>query len=126
MLAGDAASNHVTVWASCAQRFVFPRGRIGVHKVAWKSLNGRTDSLDLELWAAAFRASDLQNAAILASASKLPADEWFRTIQATGSGGVTEFDAEQIVALGLARPVGEFSPHPPAPSPLRKEGEKDN
>lgn len=108
LLPGSAASNHVTVFAACGQRYVYPMGRIGVHKVAWANVNGRTDSQSLWVNAAAFEATERSIAALLASASRLDAEWWFNKMQAAGSGGVVEFDADYIVKLGLARPVQEF------------------
>lgn len=127
MLAGHAASNHVVVWAACAARYVFPYGRIGVHKLAWSSLDGRTDSETLRLWARAFDTSEASIAQVLAEAGERDTDWWLRTIQQAGSGGLIEFDAAWLVAHGLARPVAEWNGlHRSAPEPDLRGREPDN
>lgn len=107
MLPGHAMSNHVTVWAACQNRYVFPMGRIGVHKVAWESVNGRTDGQSLTRWAKAFDDIERDIATVLAGASDQDVQWWLQRMQHAGSGGIVEFDAKTLIALGMARPIRE-------------------
>lgn len=108
MLPGHAMSNHVTVWASCQNRYVFPYGRIGVHKVAWDGMNSRTDQQSLARWAKAFDDIERDIAAILAGASDQDVTWWLQRMQQAGSGGIVEFNARTLIAMGMARPAKEY------------------
>jgi ATP-dependent protease ClpP protease subunit len=117
MLPGEANSSHATIFSGCSERYVFPNGVIGVHQIAWDSHNGRLDSHNLRLLSVDFDAADAQIAWILAAASNKSRDWWYKVLRDTGSGGVTQYRAGQMIQLGLARDVAEWKPSPPAPLP---------
>ncbi|MBZ0291407.1 MAG: ATP-dependent Clp protease proteolytic subunit [Anaerolineae bacterium] len=108
MLPGEAASSHVTVWAGCHERYIYPNALIGVHMVSWQSLSTRQDSLSLRQSMMDFEGIERRVAEVLAGASNKDAYWWLKIIQKTGSGGLTMFDAKVIVDLEMAKPISEY------------------
>ena len=49
LLPGEANSSHVTIWAGCKERYVYPNGLIGLHKVAWAESSFHADSRSARL-----------------------------------------------------------------------------
>jgi len=114
LMAGECNSSHGIVWASCQQRFVYPHGILGVHRVAKSQVSTRFDGQTFEQFAADFNRMDMENSHILASASNKPSDWWYERIVETGSGGTTNFTATQLVLMDMAKPISEYRPPDPA------------
>lgn len=108
MLPGEANSSHVTVWAGCTERYVYPHAAIGLHKVAYYEMNSRMDSKSAQLIGREFEQTERKVATLLAEISNKDADHWFDVMQTTGSSGVTQFDAEEIIAMEMAKPIDTF------------------
>jgi ATP-dependent protease ClpP protease subunit len=117
ILAGEAHSSHAVIFASCAQRYVYPNALIGLHMVAWSSIDTRADAKYLDLLAKDYDKTDRRNAMILAEASNMTADYWYEQIRLT-SGTTINFDYDAILKMELARPIGERILKPEYDSPV--------
>lgn len=108
LLPSMAASSHGVIWAACPRRYVYPSGRLGIHKIAWNAIDTRQDSHSLNNIAAEWQQSEQEIAAIYAAASNKTQREWYAAMQSTGSSGLRTFTAPQLIALGMARPIDEL------------------
>lgn len=108
LLAGAANSSHATIWASCATRYVYPLATIGLHRVSWSEVP-HVDARSARLVSAEFEATDRCIAGILAGAAKpeYNSDYWWTLLQDTGSRGVQEFTAQQMIDMGMALPIAK-------------------
>jgi ATP-dependent protease ClpP protease subunit len=109
LLAGDANSCHGIVFAACATRYVYPGGRVGVHRVALESLSYVTADYAFSK-ARNFEAHDARNARILAAACADQVNHgegfWYRMIDAN-SRALHHVTAPDLIKYGLARPISE-------------------
>lgn len=108
MLAGEANSSHGIVWASCKYRYVFPYGELGVHMVAFDSIQTRVDAQVLRQLSGDYDQSDRYNAEILAGASNQSPEWWYELQRTTGSAGIRMFPAREIIQMGMAKPISEY------------------
>lgn len=108
LLAGGASSSHAVIWASCSERFIYPLASIGIHKVAWESIETRVDADNAQLLAAKYDRYDRANAEILAAASNESVFWWSEMFRQAGSGGLKVFDSVILDALHMARPIAEY------------------
>lgn len=104
VLHGAALSAHGMVWAACQQRYVAPRGSLGIHKVRFDDLGG-VDSTHAELIIAEQRAIEWAGAALLGRISSTPAQRWYTLMQQIGSLGCKLLPAETLIRLGMAHPL---------------------
>jgi ATP-dependent protease ClpP protease subunit len=116
ILAGESYSSHAIIFASCAERFVYPGSQIGIHMVGLTGLDTRVDAKYAELIAQDYANTDLRNALILSNASNKSPDYWYEQIRITSGTGI-RFDYSTILELELAQPIGE--------RPLRAERESE-
>jgi ATP-dependent protease ClpP protease subunit len=111
LLAGDANSCHGVIFAACAKRYVYPGGRVGVHRVALESIGHVTADYAFSK-ARELEAHDWRNARILASACSdqtLYGDNfWYRMIN-DNSRGLHHLAAVKLIEYGFARPIRERS-----------------
>lgn len=109
LLAGEADSSHVTVWAGCSQRYVYPYGMIGVHKASFWEVDGRNDSHNMRLYVSELENTENQVAQVLASASDKTKKWWLKVINRTGSNGIRQFNAVELIDMGMASPISQFT-----------------
>ncbi len=104
MLAGAAASMSAVVWASCARRFVYPNGRIGIHPVS----AGHTDG-DRRIFLAEMEeleALDSRIIQILADASSERTYNWWHS-RLYEPGDLKWLLADELMGIGMAKPISE-------------------
>jgi len=116
---GTAASAHLDIFLGCSQRFVFPHAGIGVHEAGY-SHNG--DTFDMR--GARSFADDLvrlneQIAHLYAAASNRDVAWWRELLKEVGNTGCRWFGADEILSMGMARPVAEFERDTVAALPMR-------
>ena len=123
MLAGEATSSHVTVFAGCPERYVYPNASIGVHRLAWPDVGTRQDRVSLDNRAAELQIGEAKVASILAKASCKDEDWWLSEMRSAGSDGVRIFTTTDIISLGLAQHVSEYPPRGMHSVTLSQKGE---
>jgi len=113
MLAGLACSAHSFIWTSCAKRFVYPHGAIGVHKIGYSELNRALDSRTAQQHIAELEMYERWMAKLYAGDAQDDSDSWYKVIQEAGRDEYMIFPAEILVKMGMARDVGELKLTPP-------------
>ena len=108
LLAGEACSSHVVAWLACAERFVYPHGAIGLHMVTYQYDQVLVDGRTALLIADEFNADDRRKADFLAARSIQSVGYWLDIIHDAGGLATKLFCADEIISMGLARPIGEF------------------
>lgn len=109
MLAGEACSSHGIIWAACQQRYVYPYGVLAVHMTARDGISTRIDMQVLKQMTVNSEKMNRQNAAILGAACKT-ATWWYGVITDAGSAETIDFDAAQLIEMGMARPITDYRP----------------
>lgn len=108
ILPGEANSSHAIIFAGCTERYVYPRGTVGLHKLAFDFTHVRMDSLYARQLANEYELAEARWCEILAAASNHTPIYWHDVIQNAGSGGIVQFDAAKMIEMGLARPINEL------------------
>ena len=108
MLAGEAHSSHAIIWAGCPQRYVYPMGAIGLHRVAVNGLSSRQDAVSLKAFAEEYAATDRRMVKVLNEACPFHGPFWINLLEETGSGGVKMFSAADLISMEMAKPVSEY------------------
>lgn len=110
VLAGDANSCHGVIFASCTERYVYPGGRVGIHRVSQTEIRSVTADY-AEGVAKLLESHDRRNAKIFASACR---DQhhwheafWFEVIRVNPR-ALHHFDASFLIECGMARPISEM------------------
>jgi len=83
-------------------------GLMGIHRVAVGSLNSRHDAVSLRLTAEEYEETDEWMAQMLSESSTLSIGYWRETLRDTGSGGIKTYSADNLIGIGLAKPVSEY------------------
>lgn len=104
VLVGDAGSGSSIVWAACPQRYVYPFASINVHESisraeGWDLAYQRTQ-LEEQSWL------NRQIAALYTHASTQPPAWWLEKM-AAGHGVATLMPADELIQIGMARPIEE-------------------
>ena len=113
ILPGGAYSSHAAIFAACANRYVYPNARLGVHTVALAGSPARADAKYIRQLANDMDATDAVFAETMANAcSTSPwSDErhWEQIFQQAGSGSFRLFGSEHLVSMmGMAKPIAEL------------------
>lgn len=111
LLPGEANSNHGVIFAGCPRRYVYPLGMLGLHRTALDVMYhvdmpyAKNRYQELEV-------GDRANARIYAAACENQIqwgeEFWYRQIEQQGSKGLVQFDADFLIACGMARPAAEL------------------
>lgn len=110
MLAGIAESSHVTIFAACKRRYVYPLAQIGVHRVAYRGL----DSLDGLSSRQRFDFLQVLESDVARIMSEACTDStydylwWLERIQKAGSEACDYFGADWMWHVGFAVSVDEY------------------
>lgn len=108
MLPGWALSVHGWIWAACQERYVYPHGGIGVHKVGYSELNRGLDSKSAGQLVGELEQYERYISGIFAGASRASAAWWFEQIQKAGREEYDTYPAARLFGLDMARPAREF------------------
>lgn len=113
MLAGEAKSSHVTIWASCSRRYVYELATIGVHCLQWSSLNTRQDRISLRQRDDELMVGEANIARILADACYVEYGHafWLAAMREAGSDGVRTFNSPAVIKMGMAKPIEAYNLH---------------
>ncbi len=104
VLVGDAGSASSVIWASCQRRYVHPLASLNVHGA--RQVGGGWNSQAERAWLESLEWVDTRIADIYAAASDKAASWWLEKM-AAGHGACSLMPAEEIVAIGMARPITE-------------------
>lgn len=108
LLAGEANSSHVTVWAGCTRRYVYPNAAIGVHKISWDLDNIIVTSEVAKTLMDDYEVSERIVSDILAGASNKDAQFWYDAQQFGNTAyKMKMFYYQDIIAMEMALPIGE-------------------
>lgn len=120
MLPGEAQSSHVTVWAGCAARYIYPLASIGVHCLKWSNLNTRQDRQSLRQRDEELMMGEANVARVLAEACRMEfgVSFWLNAMRDAGSDGVRIFNAATVVKMGMAKSIHRYYPQPLTPAPV--------
>lgn len=111
MLAGIAESSHVTIFAACAERYVFPLAQIGIHRIAWSSINSRQDASTLRLRHESLEKLEEMIADILAGACRSRAYDhhwWLERLKSVGSDECEYYSGDWMQVVGFAKPASQY------------------
>lgn len=111
MLAGIAESSHVTVFASCQRRYVYPLAQVGIHRIAYYGLDTRLDAQSFAQRMINLDGLEGVVAGILAGACSDGGNDsgwWLDVIREVGSGGLRYFDAGWMINAGMALPMVDY------------------
>jgi len=104
VLVGDAGSGSSIIWAACPRRYVYPLASINVHESI-----SRTEGWDMAYQRTQLEEQSWQNrqiAALYAQASA-QSPEWWLDKMAAGHGVATLIPADELIQIGMARPIEE-------------------
>jgi ATP-dependent protease ClpP protease subunit len=105
-LVGAAASSHGVVWASCAIRYVYPFGKLGVHRVVKNMLPDNLTSDHLSQMAESNHQVDQAMALIFESSSNLDYSKWRKIIDEY-SMCVKWFRSDDLIQMCMALPIAD-------------------
>lgn len=111
VLAGIAESSHVTVFAACQRRYVYPLAQIGIHRISYHGLDSRQDAQSFAHRIKNLDKLEFEVAGVLADAcagDTLNRLWWLETIQEIGSGACDYFDAQWMIFAGMADPIADY------------------
>jgi ATP-dependent protease ClpP protease subunit len=112
ILAFEAHSCHADVFMACQKRYVHPAAAIGIHMTAYSHIDKSVDRVHARNINAELERGECQIARIYAQACPNPEHDetyWFNRLQETGSAGVQMIDADQLIQMGIARPIAKWS-----------------
>lgn len=107
LLASEANSCSGIIFASCAERYVYPHGSIGVHGVTLGELS-RIDAAYAQTWLTEVQTTNKHIAGVLADACKHPfynAEFWLTEINEQGGSGYKRFHSYDLINCGMAKPI---------------------
>lgn len=111
VLAGAAESAHGIIFAGCANRYCYPHASIGVHQIAWYNA-GDLDGIEAAGIARWTELQERKGAALFASICKdgpySTVNYWLDVMRQVGRKRVHDIQAAELVALGMAQPIGQF------------------
>lgn len=99
-LMGAAASAAATIWASCAKRFVYANGQMGIHPVRWYEERVTFDAAKARTWAAQLNISDEKQCEMYAEASCKDFVWWWERYNQPGD--MKWLDAPELIRIGMA------------------------
>jgi ATP-dependent protease ClpP protease subunit len=104
---GAVVSSHVTIWASCQKRYVYPHGRLGLHSVlSGVSMPEYMDAKTFIQKGSNCLHIDQADAEILAGSSNKDAIFWLDKIN-NAALGLEWITTAQIIQYDLAWPIAE-------------------
>jgi hypothetical protein len=107
ILAGAACSSHIICWAACSERYVYPYGALELHMVS-SYISVPIDFTYAKLLAEGQDLADRRTAELLAKISEISCEYWLTMIHSASSSGSTAILADELIAKGMARPIGEL------------------
>ena len=108
ILAGVAESSHVTIFAACPKRYVYPHAQIGIHRISYAQISSRQDAQSVQNRVEHLQQLEGEVAKILADASCHDASWWLEQIIAIGSDACDYFHSQWILANEMALPISEY------------------
>ena len=105
-LMGAAASAAATIWASCAQRFVFFNGQMGIHPVRWYEEHVYFDAAKARTWAAQLHKSDEKQCELYAAASNQNFVWWWERYNQAGD--MKWLEASELIQIGMAKKAEDW------------------
>ena len=106
LLPGVGSSSHGLVWAGCNVRYVYPFGKLGVHRVVKNSMPDNLTSDDLFQMAESPHQVDQEMALVYESASNRGYAEWIRIIEGH-SIGLKWFKSKDLIQMKMALPIAD-------------------
>lgn len=108
LLAGEANSSHVTVWAGCSTRYVYPHSAIGVHRIGSQTMSGTITADVLEFMQKDYEYSENVVSEILAEISDKDVAFWNNQQQLGNvTYKTTMFYANDLIQMGMALPIAD-------------------
>jgi len=108
LLQREAHSSHVTSWAGCAVRYVYPHSAIGVHRIGSQDMRGTLTADVMEFMKKDYEDTENAVSKILAGISDKDVDFWNRQQRL---GNVTYktiiFYAVDLIKMGMALPIAD-------------------
>ena len=108
LLTGESNSSHVTVWAGCNTRYVYPLSAIGVHRIGSQKMKGTITAEVLEFMKKDYEYSENAVSEILAEISDKDVEFW-NNQQRMGNVTykTTMFYADELIEMGMALPIAD-------------------
>ena len=108
LLPGEANSSHATIWAGCSERYVYPHGAIGMHKIIWEATEIILTAQIMDAIGDDYEKAERQVSVLFASVSNHDADFWQ---QAQDYGNIPYkmkmFYAQELIEMGMALPIAD-------------------